>query len=401
MNRILTTLVLSATGLLAACGGGPKAQAGDAAAHAHAAAVASERDSVGAARRDSVHLTAAQARAIGVTYATVLRGPLTRTVRTVGQFVPAEPNVAEITTKVDGFIEELYVNTTGVAVRRGQPLLALYSPMLVAAQEELLTALRLAASVDTSDAEASRYAHDLAAAARRRLAYWDIGAAEIERLERTGQVTKTLTLPAPFDGSVLEKMVVVGQAVMPGMKLYRIADLAVVWIEGAVYERDLALVRVGTPAMAEVVAYPGRTFPGRVSFVWPVVDPESRTVRVRVEFRNPGGSLKPGMYATLFFEGTLGRDLLHVPTEAVVMTGERNLVFVVQPDGMLGPREITLGARAGERYQVLAGLLEGERIVASANFLIDAESRLATGAPIAGMPGMPDMPAREQKEKRP
>jgi Cu(I)/Ag(I) efflux system membrane fusion protein len=310
-------------------------------------------------------------------------------VRTVGQFVPAEPGLSDVTTKIDGFVEELYVSATGVPVRRGQPLLALYSPMLVAAQEELLTALRLAASVD-SGSDAGRSAQSLVAAARRRLAYWDISAAQIERLERTGQATKTLTLTAPASGYVLEKMVVAGQSVMPGMKLYRIADLSTLWVEGEVFERDLALVRVGAPATAEVVAYPGRQFRGRVSFIWPVVDAESRTARVRVAFANRGGALKPGMYATLFFEGAVGTDVLHVPAEAVVMTGERNLVFVVQPDGMLAPREVTLGPRAGDRYQVLSGVAEGDRIVASANFLVDAESRLSTGAAMPGMPGMPE-----------
>ena len=402
MKRTVTTLALGGAALLAACGGGRPAPSADSAtagmsAEEHArmqAGAPGVTDSAGATQREPVHLAAAQAQAIGVTYTTVARGDLARMVRTVGQFVPAEPGLSDVTTKIDGFVEELYVNATGVPVRKGQPLLALYSPMLVAAQEELLTALRLAATVD-SGSEAARSAQGLVAAARRRLAYWDISPAQIERLERTGQVTKTLTLAAPFDGYVLEKMVVAGQSVMAGMKLYRIADLSTLWIEGEVFERDLALVAVGAPATAEVVAYPGRPFRGRVSFIWPVVNPESRTARVRVAFANRGGTLKPGMYATLFFEGAVGGDVLNVPTEAVVMTGERNLVFVVQPDGMLVPREVTLGPRAGNRYQVLAGVAEGERIVASANFLVDAESRLASGGAMAGMPGMPEVPERK------
>jgi Cu(I)/Ag(I) efflux system membrane fusion protein len=393
-----TILFAAAALLAAACGKSeqPDAMAGmSAEEHARMAAGGSvAMDSNGAAQREAVHLTATQAQAIGVTYTTVARGPLARTVRTVGQFVPAEPGLGEVTTKIDGFVEELYVNATGVPVRKGQPLLALYSPMLVAAQEELLTALRLAAAVD-SGGEAARSAAALVAAARRRLAYWDISPAQIERLERSGQVTKTLTLAAPFDGYVLEKMIVAGQAVMPGMALYRLANLSVVWVEGEVFERDLALVTVGVRARAEVTAYPGRTFDGRVSFVWPVVDPASRTARVRVVFRNADRSLKPGMYATLFFEGAIGRDVLHVPAEAVVMTGERNLVFAVQPDGMLAPREVRLGLRAGDRYQVLDGVAEGDRIVASANFLVDAESRLAGGGAMAGMPGMPEMQERK------
>jgi Cu(I)/Ag(I) efflux system membrane fusion protein len=392
-----TSILLAVAGaaLVGACGGKSETEAmTEMTAEEHArmaAGGAGPTDSAGAALREAVHLTAAQAQAIGVTYTTVTRGPLARTVRTVGQFVPAEPGLAEVTTKIDGFIEELYVDATGVPVRKGQPLLALYSPMLVAAQEELLTALRLVAAVD-SGSEAAQSAMALVAAARRRLVYWDISPAQIERLERTGHVTKTLTLAAPSDGYVLEKMVVAGQAVMPGMALYRLANLSVVWVEGEVFERDLALVRVGTRARAEVTAYPGRTFAGRVSFVWPIVDPISRAAKVRVAFGNRERALKPGMYATLFFEGVIGGDVLHVPAEAVVMTGERNLVFVVQSNGMLAPREVTLGSRAGDRYQVLAGVAEGERVVASANFLVDAESRLAGGGAMAGMPGMPDMP---------
>ena len=397
MRRTVTALALGVTALLAACGGGRPETSSDSAmggmsAEEHArmqAGIPGATDSGGVGRREPVRLTAAQAQAIGVTYTSVARGPLTRTVRTVGQFVPAEPGLTDVTTKTDGFVETLYVNATGVPVRKGQPLLALYSQMLVAAQEELLTALRLAATVD-STGEAARSAQALVSAARRRLTYWDISPAQIDRLEQTGHATKTMTLAAPFDGYVLEKMVVAGQSVMPGMKLYRIADLSTVWIEGEVFERDLALVGIGAPATADVVAYPGRPFRGRVSFISPVMDPASRTARVRVAFANRGGALKPGMYATLFIEGASGGDVLNVPAEAVVMTGERNLVFVVRPDGMLVPRAVTLGPRAGDRYQVLTGVTAGERIVASANFLVDAESRLgATGTPMPPMPGMP------------
>ena len=382
---------------LAACGSGEQgAGTGGMSAEEHARMQAGA-PSGATPQREPVHLTPSQARAIGVTYTTVARGPLARAVRTVGQFVPAEPSVGEVTVRTDGFVEELYVDATGVPVRRGEPLLALYSPMLVAAQEELLTALRLAASVD-SGSEAGGSAQALVSAARRRLASWDISPAQIEHVERTGQAARTLTLNAPFDGTVLEKMVVAGQGVMSGMTLYRIADLSTLWIEGEVFERDLALVGMGAPATAEVAAYPGRPFRGRVSFIAPVMDPESRTARVRVAFANRGGALKPGMYATLFIGEARGPDVLNVPAEAVVMTGERNLVFVVQPDGMLVPREVTLGPRAGDRYQVLAGVAEGERIVASANFLVDAESRLGATGP---MPAMPGMPARADTGRRP
>jgi RND family efflux transporter MFP subunit len=350
--------------------------------------------------RQPVRLTAVQAQALGVTYTVVTRGPLSRSVRTVGQVVPAEPNLAEITPKIDGFVDRLFVDAAGIQVRRGQPLLALYSPMLVSAQEELLTALHLAQSIDSSAPEARRNAQDLVAAARRRLAYWDISAEQIEQLERSGEVTKTLTLVAPFDGVVMEKMVVAGQSVMPGMKLYRLANLSTVWVEGDVFEQDLALIRVGASVRVELAAYPGQVVTGRVSFVWPVVDEQSRTGKVRVVLANPRGLLKPGMYATLLFDATVGRNALSLPSEAVVLTGERDLVFVVGRDGALEPRAVTLGARAGDRIQILSGVADGERVVASANFLVDAESRLTSGAGMAGMPGM-NMEQTGKQERRP
>ena len=385
MNRAFAALM----GLLVlgACREKPEPAVGEMTAEEHARMQAGGGAS--GAQRTPVHLSAEQARAIGVSFTVVQRGPLTRTVRTLGQIMPAEPNLAEITAKIDGFVDRLFVDATGASVRRGQPLLTLYSPMLVAAQEELLAARRLAAAVDSTDAEAWRNGQALLEAARRRLAYWDISPDQIARLERAGDVTKTLTLNAPVDGIVLEKMVVAGQSVTAGMKLYRIADLRTVWIEGAVFEQDVALVRVGAPVRAEVPAYPGQPFNGRVSFISPTVDEQGRTVRVRVALANSGSRLKPGMYATLFFEVAIGggSDVVQVPAEAVVQTGERNLVFVVGQDGALEPREIVLGPRAGGQFQVLGGLSGGERIVASANFLVDAESRLAPGAS-SSMPGM-------------
>ncbi|HKA58593.1 MAG TPA: efflux RND transporter periplasmic adaptor subunit [Gemmatimonadales bacterium] len=390
MNRAFVWIALLALATPTACRN--KAQADQMAGMNMSDTAAAD---TGSHDRAPVHLSSEQARAIGITFSVVERGPLARTVRTRGQIVPAEPNLAEITTKFDGFVEQLFVNATGTSVRRGEPLLTIYSPVLVAAQEELLAARRLAGSVDSTDVEAWHDAQSLLEASRRRLSYWDISREQIDRLERTGQATKTLTLNAPFAGIVLEKMVVAGQAVMPGMKLYRIADLRTVWIEGAVFEQDLQLVHLGAPVSAEFAAYPGPRFDGRVTFVAPTVDDSSRSGRVRVEFPNPRGELRPGMYATLLFDAVIDRDAVNVPAEAVVQTGERNLVFVVGQSGMLEPREVVLGARAGDRFQVLNGVAAGERIVAAANFLVDAESRLTAGAS-SSMPGMNMGP-----EKRP
>lgn len=394
MKRIVAT-GLAAILILVACGRQPPQAAHDMAAMPGMSDSAADT-AAAASERQAVHLSADQAQAIGVRFTVVSRGPLARTVRTVGRVVPAEPGLADITPKIDGFVERLYVDATGVAVRRGQPLLAIYSPMLVSAQQELLTALHLAQSVDSTAPEAWRNAQDLVAAARRRLAYWDIPAEQTDRLERTGLVTKTLTLEAPFDGVVMEKMVVAGQGVMPGMKLYRLANLATVWIEGDVFEQDLSLVRVGAPVSVELTAYPGRTFAGRVNFVWPMVEEQSRTGRVRVALANPQGLIKPGMYATLRLEASLGRELLSLPAEAVVQTGERNLVFVATSHGALEPREVTLGGRSDGRIQILSGVAAGERVVSSANFLVDAESRLGSGGAMAGMPGMNMEPPKQE-----
>lgn len=343
-------------------------------------------DSTGAALRQPVHLTVDQERALGVTYAQVSRETLNRTVRTVGEIQAPEPNVADVTLKIDGFVEELFVNTTGETVRRGQPLLAIYSPMLVAAQEELLTARRLVSRVDRSAEEAWQAAQATLDGARRRLSYWDITEGQIADLETKGAVTKTLMLVSPVNGIVLEKNVLQGQRVMSGQLLYRIADLSEVWVEGEVFEQDLQLVHEGTEVHIEIAARPGEHLMGRVSFVYPTVDVKSRTNRVRLTVPNPGLRLKPGMFATIFFDAVVGSNVLAVPRGAVVVTGERNLVFVRDGEGMLQPREVVLGARSADMIQVLSGLMEGETIVASANFLVDAESRLGSSG--GSMPGM-------------
>ena len=392
MTRLAGFLALGA-GWLIGCGGGEDSSMADMSAAEHAQMQAGgpqgELDSMGAMVRQPVHLSAAQERALGVVYATVGRDSLTRTIRTVGLIRVPEPNIVDITPKIDGWVEELFVDYTGQSVRRGQPLLTLYSPMLVAAQEELLTAIRLASQVDSSAAEAWRNAQIMLEAARRRLVYFDITPEQIERVEATGEATKTLTLVAPVTGIVLEKHVVAGQRVMLGMHLYRLADLTEMWVEGEVFEQDLQFVRTGSRAEIEVAAYPGERRVGRVSFVYPMVDERSRTNRVRVTVPNRDMALKPGMYATIFFDALIGSDVIAIPLEAVVVTGVRNLVFVRDDEGMLISREVVLGPRGGDRVQILEGLNEGETIVASANFLIDAESRLgSTGGGVPGMPGM-------------
>ena len=338
------------------------------------------------AERQAVHLTPEQERALGVRYYTVERRPLERTIRTVGRIVASEARVAEVSPKIEGFVESLSVNTTGESVRRGEPLMTVYSPALVAAQEELIIAARLASDVSEGSGAGADNARSMLEAARRRLRYWDITDAQIAELERTGDVTKTLTLVSPVNGVVLEKNVVEGQRVSPGSTLYRIADLSEVWVEGEVFERDLALIHEGMEAHIEVSAFPGEHLMAEVDFVHPVMDVASRTNRVRVALSNPGDRLKPGMFATVFFDAPIGTEELSVPLEAVIVTGERNLVFARDESGMLSPREVVLGAHAGDFVQILDGLDAGEEIVAAANFLVDAESRLGTTGGM--MPGM-------------
>ena len=337
--------------------------------------------------RQPVMLTAAQERAVGVVYATVGRMDLERSIRTVGRIEAAESRVTEITPKVAGFVEELFVSTTGESVTRGQALLTMYSPALVAAQEELLTAQRLVARVDSGAEEASRNAATMLAAAERRLAYWDITERQIDRLKQTGEVMKSLALVSPVDGIVLEKPVNAGQRVTPGALLYRLADLSEIWVEGAVFEQDLQFVRMGSQAHIEVPAYPGEHRMGQVSFVYPTVDVDSRTNRVRVTLDNSAGQLKPGMFVTIYFDANIGRDVIAVPSSAVIVTGQRNLVFVRGDDAMLTPRDVVVGAHAADFWEILSGLEEGEVIVTSAGFLVDAESRLGSTG-MAGMPGM-------------
>lgn len=387
-HRRSARLLLAAAAL--ACGGRePESPMAGMTAEEHARMVAGgaqgATDSTGVVARQPVRLSPAEARALGVTYATVAREAVTRTIRTVGRIQAPEPAVAEVTTKVEGFVERLAVDATGALVTAGQPLLELYSPAVVAAQDELLAARRLAGAVDSTDPEAWRSAQALLAAARRRLAWWDVPAELVDRIERTGQPQRTVPLRSPAAGVVLEKMVVQGQRVMPGMPLYRIADLSEVWIEGDVFEQDLRFVRPGSEAHVEVSAYPGEHLMGRVRFIHPVVDPESRTNRVRLALPNPGRRLKPGMFATIYLDVTLGRALL-VPAGAVIATGERNVVFVRDAGGVLHPREVVVGARAGDRIEIIEGLAAGDVVVRSANFLVDAESRLGGTGP--AMPGM-------------
>jgi Cu(I)/Ag(I) efflux system membrane fusion protein len=342
-----------------------------------------------------VRLDADAARRIGVTYATAEIRPVRVTLQTVGSVTYDETRQAIVNPRIEGWIERLYVDFTGAPVTRGQPLMEVHAPMLVAAQEELLLARRLVdqtAAAGGSEAAVAN-ARELLEAARRRLRSVDVAPAEIERLERTGTVRRTVTIRAPASGVVVEKTAVAGGRVMPGMDLFRIADLSRVWIDGQVFEKDMGVVRAGQHARVTFEAYPGEGFDAVVSYVHPSVALESRTGRIRLALANPGGRLKPGMYARVELEAGPAREALVIPRSAVHTTGERSLVFVRAADGSLAHREVVPGRVSGTEVEVLSGLAAGETVVASANFLIDAESSM--GGAMEGMPGMGpgDVPA--------
>ena len=340
---------------------------------------------------EPVMLSSEEAGRIGVTIAEVTVGPMEREIRTVAQVSYDETRVATVALKVDGWIEQLHVNITGQPVRRGQLLLDLYSPMLVSAQEELLIAHRLAAEVAAGTPSAQSGADDVLQSARRRLAYWDVSSDVIAAIERSGKVQKTVPFRSSVTGIVIEKPVLAGQRVMAGQPLFTIADLSRVWLEGEVFEPDLIAARPGLEVTAEFPALPGTGRKGRITYVYPTLDPETRTGRIRVELSNADLALKPGMYATIRFHGPV-RQVLTVPRSAVLATGERNFVFVADADGMFTPRNVTLGAATDDRIEILGGLTAGERVVASGTFLLDAESNLG-----AAMGGMGDMPGMDMK----
>lgn len=374
--------------------------AGDAAGHTHGAAAGGDTLSL-------VRLDAASARRIGITYATVARRPLERTVSTVGVVTYDETRLFNVNPKIEGWVERLHVDFTGAPIREGQPLMEIYSPMLVSAQEELILARRLVDQAAAGRSErAAANARDLLASARQRLHYWDVPEEETERIERTLTPQKTITLTAAASGIVVEKNVVQGSRIMPGMDLYKIADLSRVWVNGEVFEKDLSLVQLGQRAQITFEAYPGEVFRGVVTYVYPAVSLEARTGQIRLELANPGLKLMPGMYAQVEIQSEAPSEVLLIPRSAVLLTGMRALVFVQAPDGRLTPREIRAGLAAGSDIEVLSGLAAGEVVVTSANFLIDAESNL--GASLGAMPGMdagmpmeapaverrtPDMPA--------
>jgi Cu(I)/Ag(I) efflux system membrane fusion protein len=339
--------------------------------------------------RGVVSLTPERRQLLGVRSEPVRRAQLERVIRTVGRVTVDERRLHHIHTKYEGYVEHLHVDFTGKFVERGEPLASIYSPELVATQQEYLLAWRaqqrLAASGIPSVA---RGGVDLLEAARQRLRLWDIRPGDIEQLERTGEVRRTLDLHSDVSGYVVAKMALHGMRITPADTLFDIADLSHLWVLADVYESDLPQVRVGMAADVTVPYLPGRSWRGPVTYVAPTVEEKTRTVKVRVEVDNLDDALKPEMFADVLLRSDLGTGLV-LPDGAVVRTGDRDLVFVDRGDGRLEPRDVRVGARVQAGYQALGGVEEGERVVTSANFLLDSESSLRAALSAMGTTSSP------------
>jgi Cu(I)/Ag(I) efflux system membrane fusion protein len=326
--------------------------------------------------RAVVSLSPERRRVLGLRSEPVSRTSLARAIRTVGRVVPDERRLHHVHTKYEAYIEHLYVDYTGKFVTRGEPLASLYSPELMATQQEYLLAWRAQKQLASSTIPSvSKGGVDLLEAARQRLLLWDIRPADIALLEAKGEVRRTLDLYSPVSGYVTEKLALHGMRVTPVDTLFDIADLSHLWVLADVYESDLPAVGVGMAATLTLSYLPGQTWRGAVTYVAPTVEEKTRTVKVRVEVDNADGKLKPEMFADVVLESALGTGLV-VPASALLKTGERTLVFVDLGDGRLEPREVQVGAKVAQGVQVLAGVSEGERVVTTANFLLDSESSL-------------------------
>jgi len=323
---------------------------------------------------------------IGMKSVAVAVRPLSRTIRTVGRVEYDERRFRTVNTKFEGWIEKLYVDYTGRPVKKGEPLADLYSPELLATQREYLQFLKWSREPKPDDASVTdkmvtRDAAALAAAARERLKLWDISDEQIRKIGETGEPVRTLTLYSPVDGHVVQKMAVQGMKVMPGEKLFDVADLASLWVVADIYEPELPLIRPGQEALITLAGYPGQAHRARIDFINPSLAGETRTAKARFTIPNPGEKIKPQMYTEVEIRIDLGRRL-SVPDDAVIDTGVRQIVYVDRREGNFEPREVMLGARTEGFREVLRGLKPGEKVAASAAFLVDSEAQLRGVKPL-------------------
>jgi membrane fusion protein, copper/silver efflux system len=338
---------------------------------------------------------------MGVRTAKVEVRDLSRTIRAVGKVIVDEKRLAQITTKINGWVDKLYVNATGEPVRKGQTLLSIYSPELVSAQEEYLLSLKSFENQQKSSfPELAESGKRLLEASRRRLSYWDIGPSQIDALERTGDVKKSLTLTSPVNGIVIQRLGTAGMYVKAGMPVLEVADLSQVWVEADIYQYELPWVKLGQTAVMTLDYLPGKTFQGRVNYIYPYLEGKTRTAKVRLIFDNPSLELKPEMFAQVILKSPLRVAAVAVPSEAVINTGQQQHVFLALGKGQFKPQEVKLGLEAQDGWwQVLSGLKGGEEVVTSGQFLLDSESRFREAAAMflketeAPKPGPAPMPA--------
>jgi Cu(I)/Ag(I) efflux system membrane fusion protein len=323
-----------------------------------------------------INITPRRQQLIGVKTGEVAKRKLIRDIRTVGIIEADETKIARISIKFKGWINDVLVDYVGKYVTRGEPLFTVYSPELVSTEQEYLLALRAQDSFGKSSfPEISSSAKSLLDATRQRLLLWDIPDSEIRRIERTGKPLKYLTLYSPLSGYVTKREAFPEKMIVPNDVVFEITDLSNVWFLADIYEYEVPLVKVGQEATLTLSYYPDDVFQGKVDYVYPTLDTKTRTVKVRFEFKNQDMELKPGMYANVDLKVPLG-ERLSVSEDSVIQTGERNIVFVATGDGYFDPREVKVGSKATGYWEVLSGLKEGEKVVRSADFLIDSESRL-------------------------
>ncbi len=344
----------------------------------------------GVAGPRAVRISTEKIQKLGVrTEAASLR-PLGKTVRAAGRVEPDERRISVIAAKFEGYVEKLLVNVTGQTVTRGQPLFEAYSPELVSAQREYLIALQGTQTLKEAGSDAQVGMQQLVESSLAHLRHWDLSPDQLQRLVKTGQAQRNITFLSPVSGVVTEKKALLGMRFMPGDLLYQVTDLSAVWVIADLSEQDIGLVKTGARVRVTTTAYPNEVFDGRVTYVYPTMKAETRSIPVRVELANPGGKLKPAMFAQVELQVGGPAPVLTVPDSAVIDTGTRRLVLVQVGVGRFEPREVELGARGEHFVEVRRGLRDGEQVVVSANFLIDAESNLkavvggAAAAPASG-----------------
>ena len=323
-----------------------------------------------------LQLSPQRLQSIGVTSGEVESRELTNEIRAVGNVAVDERRQAYVQTRFSGWITRVFADATYQYVRKGQPLFTIYSPQLVTTEQEYLLARKNSGLLAQSTVPGvASGAESLLTAAQDRLTQWEIPRREIEHLEKTGEVRHDLEIDSPISGYITERNALPNLYVEPATRLYTIADLSTIWVYAEVFQSDISQIRRGQPAVVTSDAYPGRTFYGRVDFIYPEVNMDTRTTKVRLVFQNPGLKLTPGMFVNVSLKIPLGRHIA-IPVSGVFHTGTRDIVFIDHGNGYLAPRDVTLGPRAGDFYSVLKGLKPGEKIVTSANFLIDSESQL-------------------------